>query len=527
MDDNASFRTILESFGLSVRAIDRFTEDYPTARDLMNSTEAQVKEVISSQNKTFRHHATAAQRCYVNATQTTRIYTLRTWSTYAVKEGGAVYDVADVATFNLAWINGLQDDFNQATTDATTPGATNVKVPKFDGQNWYDVKAAFTMALSSIYGQSGVPLSYLIRSTRLAWEDTAGYSSIQQRRIDTKAHSGADFNMDNVELYRILGQEFSRTTLNDVVKAVQHSNGVRAWNDILDNVEGNNYRTELRRKAEALITNAFYNPSRNFSFEDYFQKHARYHDMMSKAGAPVSDWQKIEKFMQGVKCQSLQTVYITSTMANREMTFTQFYNDIHEKYRRLVDSKQIKPASIYTKRKISSISTDSRGGGGRGGRGRGRGHFGRGRGRNAGRGRGRGQNANRDSINWSILPAGVTPNGNLDFDDNEWYNFPDNVREEIKKLRRLQQRQRNINSMMNSSSYQARNQYGDDSTVTDRSIFSVHVPNQQGPPLPPPPSNNNPIPPSVPVTPPANDGRSTQSNNAGRAFGRRGGSTSN
>ena len=80
--------------------------------------------------------------------------------------------MADVATFDLAWINGIQDDFNQATTEATTeataPGSLNVKVLKFDGQNWYDVKSAFTMASSLIYGQSGVPLSYLIRSTRLA-----------------------------------------------------------------------------------------------------------------------------------------------------------------------------------------------------------------------------------------------------------------------------------------------------------------------------------------------------------------------
>ena len=146
---------------------------------------------------------------------------------------------------------------------------------------------------------------------------------------------------------------------------------------ILANVEGSNYRTELRRRTEALVTNAFYDPNRNFSFEDYFQKHTRYHDMMSKAGAPVCDWQKIEKFMQGVRCQNLQIVYITSTMANQNMTFTQFYNDIHEKYRRLVDSKKIKPASIYSKQNISSISIDGRGQG-RGGRGRGqgRGRFG-------------------------------------------------------------------------------------------------------------------------------------------------------
>ena len=156
-----------------------------------------------------------------------------------------------------------------------------------------------------------------------------------------------------------------------MIKNITRSDGVRAWKAILGNVEGSNYRTELRRQAENLVTNAFYDPDRNFGFEDYFQKHTKYHDMMSKAGAPVQDWQKIERFMHGVRCQQLQTVYITSTMDNPNMTFTQFYNDIHEKYRRLVDSKQIKPASIYHKRKINELSTDRQDGRGRG-RGRGR-----------------------------------------------------------------------------------------------------------------------------------------------------------
>ena len=65
--------------------------------------------------------------------------------------------------------------------------------------------------------------------------------------------------------------------------------GVRVWKTILDNVEGQNYRSELRQKAESLITNAYYDPTRNFSFEEYFHKDAPYHDMMSKARSLVSN----------------------------------------------------------------------------------------------------------------------------------------------------------------------------------------------------------------------------------------------
>ena len=80
--------------------------------------------------------------------------------------------------------------------------------------------------------------------------------------------------------------------------------------------------------------------------------------MMQKAGDPVSDWQKIEKFMEGIRCEKLQSIFVSGDYDG--MTFTKFYNDMHEKYRRLVALKQIKPASIL-KRKISQVDTDHQG----------------------------------------------------------------------------------------------------------------------------------------------------------------------
>ena len=101
------------------------------------------------------------------------------------------------------------------------------------------------LAFKTVYGQSGVPLLYLIRDTRKTWEATVNYASLQERRTDTKAHTGADFNKDNFELYHILGQELDKSTLEDVIKATPNSNGVVAWSRILANVEGGQFRNEL------------------------------------------------------------------------------------------------------------------------------------------------------------------------------------------------------------------------------------------------------------------------------------------
>lgn len=172
IDDDASFLTILQAFGLAGRARQRFTEDFPNISERMSVTEEQAKSVISSQNKTFRFHATAGQRAYISQPHTSRILTLRRFAIIAIKEGGAQYTPNDVNTFDLAWINSIQDEYNQKDPNPTTPRTLSVTIPKFVGTNWYEVKQQFMLALQTVYGQSGVLLLYLIRGSRVAWQDT-------------------------------------------------------------------------------------------------------------------------------------------------------------------------------------------------------------------------------------------------------------------------------------------------------------------------------------------------------------------
>ena len=61
MEDIQSFGQILNNFGLTARAKNRLTEDFPTANDLMASNVEQIKSVVANQNKMYRSHATAAQ----------------------------------------------------------------------------------------------------------------------------------------------------------------------------------------------------------------------------------------------------------------------------------------------------------------------------------------------------------------------------------------------------------------------------------------------------------------------------------
>ena len=382
MDHEDSFATILGAFGISVRGRERFREDFPTASALMSSTATEVKDAITSQNKIFRTHSTANQRCYINATQQNRILAFHRWTVIAVKEGLGRYDVGTVGDFSLDWIKSITEDYLIKDPEVTPQStAFTIEIPKFDGTNWFDVRSKFHDLLSTRIGCAGLPLVYLIRAQRREWEDTEEILSLQERRIATKAHEGVAFDRDNRELHRILTNVFAGSTLEDIVRSTQATaNGIAAWSKITANVQGANYHSDLKRKADRIISGAFFDPNKAFSFEQYFQKHVKAHEIFAAADAPVPEWKKIEDFMKEIRCSHLQNDYRVIKDVPEFSTFTAFYNKMNENYRMLIDQKIIRPVSIL-KRKISQMDSDRFAGrsGGRGrGRGRGRGH-GRGR----------------------------------------------------------------------------------------------------------------------------------------------------
>ena len=112
-------------------------------------------------------------------------------------------------------------------------------IPWFIGTNWYAVKSHMVQLLVTRIVVSGIPLSYLIRDTLQYWEDTNRITSLQDRRIATKIHSGNSFDIDNKELLRHLSNTFSATTLGDVILIHQRTHNYNmACKIINSNVKG-------------------------------------------------------------------------------------------------------------------------------------------------------------------------------------------------------------------------------------------------------------------------------------------------
>ena len=240
MDRDQSFVTILASFGITQRATNRLTEYYVTSNDLMASNVEQIKSVVNHKNNMYRSHATALHRCYINTAQLNRIFAFYNWTVYAIKDAHAEYDENNSAAFDLTWINSIIDSYNMKDPDDKPQStAFSVIILTFDGTNWHDVKAKVIALLTTCVGTSRIPLNYLIRETRQTWEDTEQIPNLQERRIATKVHKSHTFEPDNRELFRILLNTFTSTTLDNVVRSFQkHNNGMEAWKAIIANLEG-------------------------------------------------------------------------------------------------------------------------------------------------------------------------------------------------------------------------------------------------------------------------------------------------
>lgn len=548
MDDNAAFEVILTNIGLSAEAAGHFIDDYPTFNDLRISDIETIKGVILAQNKIFRHHADANERCYITANQQNYILALHRWSIFAITDAGGRYDVGTVNEFDEDWVRSIVDEYNVADPSPTAQSTVfSVEVPKLTAQNWFDVRRQFLALLATRVGHSGLPLTYLLRDTRLSWEDTEDITPLQERRILTKQHDGHLFDRDNRELHRILLLTFSSTTVEDLVKSEQRtSDGLAAWNKIVANLDGGSYFDELKRQADDIVRKAFFNPNRLFSFEQYFAAHTRAHEMMSAAGAPTAEWKKISDFMNNIQCTPLQHDYrnIKDTPPYNS-DFTAFYNKLNENYRMMVQQGIVKPATLNRRRNVSQVDTTrgGRGRGGRGGRGRynstngNRGGRGRGRGR-GGRGRGRGNRnrseENSDGIDLSCLPANFNIQSiNDNFAPEVWQGFTWNQRATINALRQMfhTNRQLTINMLEAYRSQNTPQHHHDDmssiASQAPRFVYGMQSGGSIPPPPPPPPPHGTgnlpiPIPPPPQGSNPFNAGRSinAQASQAGSAFGR-------
>ena len=91
-----------------------------------------LKLYVSTQNKIYRNHQTANQRCHINTAEINRILAFYRWTVFAIRDAKAEYNEASTAVFDMAWINSVVDEYlipDPTTTSQSTTFA--VVVPRF------------------------------------------------------------------------------------------------------------------------------------------------------------------------------------------------------------------------------------------------------------------------------------------------------------------------------------------------------------------------------------------------------------
>ena len=154
-----------------------------------------------------------------------------------------------------------------------------VTIPSFIGTNWYEVKSHIVQLLATCIGSAGITLPYLIKYAWRYWEDKKIILSFQYRRTATKMHSGNSFDIDNKDIFCILSNTFSSTTVDYVTLCHQMThNGSMLWKIIKANVLCSSYNRKYKIQGSTIIDHEFFDPTNNFSLVKYFQLHVKSHE---------------------------------------------------------------------------------------------------------------------------------------------------------------------------------------------------------------------------------------------------------
>ena len=186
------------------------------------------------------------------------------------------------------------------------------------------------MKLSTMTGDSGVPLLYVTNNTRRAVDDDSdaylqpnsfhiNHNSIY---INEAVHFGDSYEKDNVTVWNHLKTLLIGTSAyNHISKYDRSQNGRRAWNTLRQYYEGEDFSERLREAAFSKLTSTFYKGDTNrFNFEKYVDVHKQCHKMLEDSGynngLGMDDATKIQHFKQGIRESAGLEVALTQVRAN-------------------------------------------------------------------------------------------------------------------------------------------------------------------------------------------------------------------
>ena len=137
----------------------------------------------------------------------------------------------------------------------------------------------------------------------------------QQTRTwsDVPPHTGAYYEHDNEQVWNLL-----RHTLYDtdgwswISRYARSADGRNAYLALKQHYLGEGFMSRIKTEADWSIEKTFYDSEKpSFTFERYAQIHAQAHRDLEDHREPMTEDQKVRKFLQGIRASYLQTAVST------------------------------------------------------------------------------------------------------------------------------------------------------------------------------------------------------------------------
>ena len=272
----------------------------------------------------------------------------------------------------------------ETSEEATTQSTEKLYPGKFDPMKCVPWTDAFRNFLDGIRGETGIPLSYIIRPEVV--DPAAAVDDIQRMILLAPLH-GPAYDADKRQVYRYLKNLLLGTEGWAWFEEAVEGDGREAYLNLLRHYNG---PTEVRRRAteaEAKLRTLFYKTEATFPFEKYITKLKEYFRDLEDAKQGRTQWQMCDRTLEGIQSTDPRIISLVVTMRDKHPdNFSSLCSDMAAQIARIFPPTGDKREN---KRGISATYGKRKEGGGKRQRNKkgGRGNDRAGRGGGGGRGR--------------------------------------------------------------------------------------------------------------------------------------------
>lgn len=330
MDSQAAFTALLitANFGALPRAaVLEFCCE--SINELSTLPSKELDTAISNLHKSMAN-LVQARRVRLNASKCIMLHAIRL---HFLDRNRCVapLDAPELTRLNFAALQQMRTEYIESVNSTVnTTGLDPVAIPKLLPLKWCDFKSGVSECLSRAIGRNKIPLIYVIRPNDEGIFDRP-YESREARLITCMSHTGPSYLADRGDVYSLLLQRTEGSEGHSMVENNSRSrDGRRSWLALLAHFEGSTYKERVGQEAASELRSASYvGPKRNFTFGSYYGIHSKAHTKLDRADKPMTVVQKIDTFVQGIKCAVTQTIIVNlSTDPRNRQSFESYYNAI-------------------------------------------------------------------------------------------------------------------------------------------------------------------------------------------------------